>query len=185
MTSKNEVFDTITVRSIAFENPPVNTFDPSTAGTYPSQNSIMTVIDNVGTAQFSRNITCDSVSVQNLNATIGAFTSLTTTNSTFGSLTVSTPFTVEGNIEVTGNGITTGIVRAPALRIGTGILDVSGNGNPRWTNGPAIDLAGWVPKLAQNTSIALLNPDTATPEQIATTLNQLLSALKGNGVFIS
>jgi len=185
MTSKNEVFDTITVRGIVFENPPINPFDPSTAGTYPSRNSIMTVTDNLGTAQFSRNVTCDTVSVQNLNATLGAFTSLTTTNSTFGSLTVSTPFTVQGNLEVTGNGITTGIVHAPALQIGTGVLDVSANGNPRWTNGSAIDLAGWVPKLAQNTSIALLNPATATPNQIATTLNQLLGALKANGVFIS
>jgi hypothetical protein len=185
MTSKNEVFDQITVRSIAFENPPINPFDPSTAGTYPSKDSILTVIDDVGTAQFSRNITCDNVTVQNLNATLAAFTTLTSINSVFASLTVSTPFTVQGNIEVTGNGITTGIVRAPALQIGTGILDISGNGNPRWNNGTSIDLAGWVPKLAQNTSITLLDPATATPTQIASTLNQLLTALKGNGVFIS
>jgi len=185
MTSKNEVFDTITVRSIAFENPPTNTFDPSTAGTCPSQNSIMTIIDDVGTAQFSRNIKCDSISVQNLVSDWASFNTLNTTNSVFNNITVSTPFTVQGNVDVAGNGITTGIVHAPALQIGTGILDVSGNGNPRWTNGSSIDLAAWVPMLSQNTTISLLNPATATTTQIATTLNQLLSALKQNRVFIS
>jgi hypothetical protein len=189
--SKTEVFDRITTKGFIFENPTTDTDDTSTAGKYPSQNSVLTIIDSVGTADFSRVINTDSVTLSSqLTATNGTFTTLNAGTGTFNQLTVTSPFTVS-NATVIGDA-TTGNIQAGRIQLvdpvtsSTARLDVSGT-TLLFTDSSnnQIDVLGWSSKLAQNTTIALLNPLIATDSDIANTLNALLNVFRSQGVFIS
>lgn len=189
--SKTEVFDRITTKGFIYENPSTATYDNSTTGKYPSQNSVLTIVDSVGTAEFSRVINTNSVTLSSqLTATNGSFNTLNAGVGTFNELIVTSPLTVS-NATVLGDA-TTGNIQAGRILLvdpvtsATSKLEVSGS-SLRFTDSSnnAVDLLGWSSKLAQNTSIALLDPATATDSDIATTLNTLLNVFRTQGVFIS
>lgn len=189
--SKTEVFDRITTKGFVYENPSTDLDDRITAGRYPSQNSVLTVIDSIGTTDFSRVINTDSVTLSSqLTATNGSFNTLNAGIGTFNELTVTSPFTVS-NATVIGDP-TTGNIQADRILLvdsvtsSTSRLDVSGT-ILRFTDSSnnQVDVLGWTSKLAQNTTIPLLNPLIATDSDIANTLNTLLNVFKSQGVFIS
>jgi hypothetical protein len=173
MTARNEVFDSIKISGLTFENPVSDTFDTLTAGQYPSQNSILMITDSKGTAQFSRNITVDTLTVQNVTADLGTFTDLSATSAIFTNLAAT-------NISV-GSVYSSGPIRAAQLNLNSGSLTTDASGNPVW-NGQ--NLLGWNTLLAPTTYIPLLAP-TATAFDIAQTVNTLLTALKNKGIVIS
>ena len=172
MTARNEVFDSIKISGLTFENPVSNTFDTLTAGKYPSQNSVLMITDSKGTAEFSRNIAVDTVSVQNITASVGTFIDLSATTASFGNLSAT-------NISV--GTVSSGPIRATQLSFNPGSLTVDTSGTPLW-NGQS--LLGWQPLLAPTTTIPLLAP-TATASEIADTVNTLLTVLKNKGIVIS
>jgi hypothetical protein len=176
MTTRNEIFNSIKISGLTFENPVSDTVDSLTAGKYPSQNSVLTITDATGTAKFLRSIAVDTVEVQNIVADVGLFidvsagtltsTNLNATNITAGSVT------------------STGSITATSLRLtdGTsGVLSMNNSGTPLWNSQ---SLLGWQTLLAPSTMIPLL-PPTATASDIANTVNSLLTALKNKGIMIS
>jgi len=173
MSKRNEVFESIKVSGLTFENPVSDTFDTLTAGQYPSQNSVLMITDTKGTAQFSRNIDVDTVTVQNITADVAAFTDLSATTASFDTLTAT-------NISV-GSVTSSGPITTSQLQLGAGALTIDASGIPLW-NGQS--LIGWQPLLAPTTSIPLLAP-TASESEIADTVNTLLSVLKNKGIVIS
>jgi hypothetical protein len=173
MSKRNEVFESIKVSGLTFENPVSDTFDALTAGQYPSQNSVLMITDTKGTAQFSRNIDVDTVTVQNITADVGTFTDLSATTGSFGNLTAT-------NISV-DSVISSGPITTRQLQLGAGTLTLDASGTPLW-NGQS--LIGWQPLLAPTTTIPLLGP-TATAAEIADTVNTLLTVLKNKGIVIS
>ena len=172
MTARNEVFESIKISGLTFENPVTDTFDTLTTGLYPSQNSVLMVTDGKGTAKFSRNIDVDTVTVENLTATVGSFTDISAITATFDSLSVS-------NISV-GGVISAGPITAPQLNLTPGILTVDNSGVPTW-NGQS--LVAWQPLLEPTVTIPLL-PLDASGGDIAITVNSLLTVLKNKGILI-
>lgn len=172
MTARNEVFESIKISGLTFENPVTDTFDTLTSGLYPSQNSVLMITDDKGTAQFSRNINVDTLSVQNIQAAIASFTDVSATTATFNSLSAS-------NIAV-GTVISSGPITTQQLKLNSGILTVDTSGVPTW-NGQS--LVAWQPLLAPTVTIPLLTMD-ASAEDIAGTVNSLLTVLKNKGILI-
>jgi len=173
MSNRNEVFESIKISGLTFENPVSETFDTLTAGQYPSQNSVLMITDTKGTAKFSRNIDVDTITVQNVTADAGSFIDLSATTATFSNLTVSR-MTV-------GSVTSSGSIQTSQLKLGSGTLAINTTGTPLW-NGQS--LVAWQPLLAPTTTIPLLAP-TATAAEIASTVNTLLTVLKNKGIVIS
>jgi len=190
-TRKTEIFDNIKTQGFIFTTP-INSTDTNIAGIYPDPNSIFQIVDSQGSAEFRPDITCDSATVGSLISDSGTITTLTAGVGTFDTLITTSPITTTANLVAAGDGNTSGSVRAKRIQLrdhvtgAVGVLDTSSN-SIYWTDasGTRTDLLGWKGKLAQATSISLLNTSTATSSQIATTLNSLLTALKTAGVFIT
>lgn len=190
-TRKTEIFDNIKTQGFIFTTP-INSTDTNIAGIYPDPNSIFQIVDSQGGAEFRPDITCDSATVGSLISDSGTITTLTAGVGTFDTLITTSPITTTANLVAAGDGNTSGSVRAKRIQLrdhvtgAVGVLDTSSN-SIYWTDasGTRTDLLGWKEKLAQATSISLLNTSTATSSQIATTLNSLLTALKTAGVFIT
>lgn len=176
MTARNEIFNSIKISGLTFENPVSDTVDSLTAGKYPSQNSVLTITDATGTAKFLRSISVDTVTVQNIVADVGLFIDVSATSLTCNNLNAT---------NITAGSVTsTGPITATSLRLTngtTGLLSVNSSGIPLW-NGQS--LLGWQTLLVPSTMIPLL-PPTATASDIANTVNSLLTALKNKGIVIS
>jgi alcohol dehydrogenase class IV len=117
----------------------------------------LTIADTAGSAEFTRNVTCNSVNVQSITANTGTFTNISAPSASFNSLLVNNPFTINGSLVTSGTNNYAGFVKTPAVYLGAGnisttgtpYLDISGNGNPRWNRvGSSIDLAKGVALLA-------------------------------------
>jgi hypothetical protein len=176
MTTRNEVFDKITVQGLVFDK----------AGSFPPQNSILTTIDSKGTADFRQNVNCENFTItNNLVAFQGNINNLTVQNANISNLVVNSPgtITVKSNITVNGDGNTSGYVKTPNIILVDAVTDISGSltysGSLNW-NGT--NIMGWKP--VSPVPISLLTP-TATNADIITTVNSLLDVFKTQGVFIT
>jgi hypothetical protein len=176
MTTRNEVFDKITVQGLVFDK----------GGTFPPQNSILTITDSAGTADFRQNVNCENFTLSNnLVAFRGNINNLTAQNANISTLVVNSPgtITVKSNITVDGDGNTSGYVRTPKVILVDTVTDISGSltysGSLKW-NG--LDIMGWKP--ANPVQISLLS-QTATNAEIIDTVNTLLGVFKTQGVFIT
>jgi hypothetical protein len=178
MARKNEVFETIKIQGLVYENPVSDRTNTLTTGRFPLINSVCQITDTVGTAKFSSNITCNSVNVTDLTLNgPGRFQSITTDN-LFSSNILTRNLSVV-NASVTGNNGSEGNLSASRIRIGTGILELSGS--LLWTDGgTSTDLLGWVPK-----SLVPIEPlpTNASDVEIANKVNALLNVFKVNGIF--
>ena len=181
MARKNESFENIKIQGLVYENLSSNMTDTLTAGRYPSINSVCQITDNAGTAEFLTAVNCGSVTTSNLTVNgPGVFNSIQSDSLTATSI-ISSSLTIN-NAVVTGDS-TSGFINAKSVRLGNGSLDLSGS--LLWTDASGTtDVLGWKNKLAQKTQIHLLD-STATNEDIAITLNALLTILKTQGVFIT